>query len=217
MNKEMKINSGLQEHDLKLHTVVFIMYCLVAAGAFGIEEMIPECGPGMTILLLCILPFLWAAPQALVSAELGSAIPEIGGFYKWVQRGLGEFWAFQAGWCRTLSCYLDNTLYVVLAASYLGMLIPMNAIQFYLVKASIIILFTYINLRGIKEVGGISTFLSICVLLAFTAVAIVGLIHWKQNPIEPFIPKDYTILESVGGWSCNRDVDVFWLYSNVKS
>jgi amino acid transporter len=69
----------------------------VAGGAFGIEEMISASGPGLTLLMLIVLPFIWAGPQALVSAELGSAIPEAGGFYKWVQRGLGEFWAFQAG------------------------------------------------------------------------------------------------------------------------
>ncbi len=45
------------------------MYCLVAAGAFGIEGMISDAGPGMTIVILCVLPFIWAAPQALCSAR----------------------------------------------------------------------------------------------------------------------------------------------------
>ena len=94
MSEITPTNQGLKEHKISLSTVVFIMYCLVAGGAFGIEEMISASGPGLTLLMLVVLPFIWAGPQALVSAELGSAIPEAGGFYKWVQRGLGEFWAF---------------------------------------------------------------------------------------------------------------------------
>ena len=38
--------AGLKKHDIKVSGIVFMLYCLVAAGAFGIEEMIPESGSG---------------------------------------------------------------------------------------------------------------------------------------------------------------------------
>ena len=198
MSETTAPKQGLKEHNIKLSTVVFIMYCLVAGGAFGIEEMISASGPGLTLLMLIVLPFIWAGPQALVSAELGSAIPEAGGFYKWVQRGLGEFWAFQAGWCRTVSSYLDNTIYVVLAVSYLGMLLPLTAVEAYLCKAAIIVFFTYINLCGIKEVGKLSTFFSLTVMIAFAFVAVVGFINWNQNPITPFSHPEQSLFSSIG-------------------
>ncbi len=47
--------------------------------------------------------------------EVGISKPQEGGYYKWVQEALGEFWGFQAGWWRTISIYIDNTLYVILA------------------------------------------------------------------------------------------------------
>lgn len=60
--------AALKKHDIKVSGIVFMLYCLVAAGAFGIEEMIPDAGPGMTIILLCVFPFVWRwmlpAPQA---------------------------------------------------------------------------------------------------------------------------------------------------------
>ena len=31
---------GLKKHDIKVSTVVFMIFCLVAAGCYGIEEMI---------------------------------------------------------------------------------------------------------------------------------------------------------------------------------
>ena len=61
---------GLKKHDIKVSTVVFMIFCLVAAGCYGIEEMIPECGPGLTIVMLCVLPFVWALPFGCIASEL---------------------------------------------------------------------------------------------------------------------------------------------------
>jgi len=121
--------SGLKQHRMSVSTVVFMVFCLCAAGAYGIEDMIPQAGPGLTLAMLIVLPFLWSAPMGLVASELGSAIPEEGGFYKWVQRACGEFWGFQAGWWRTLSIYIDNTIYVVLAGSYLASVADLSGVR----------------------------------------------------------------------------------------
>ena len=75
---------GLKKHDLKVSTVVFMIFSLVAAGCYGIEEMIPEAGPGLTIIMLIVLPFVWGLPFGLVASELGSVRPQEGGYYKWV-------------------------------------------------------------------------------------------------------------------------------------
>ena len=40
--------------------IVALMYCSVAAGAFGIEEMISTCGPGLAIIVLLGMIFVWA-------------------------------------------------------------------------------------------------------------------------------------------------------------
>jgi len=194
-------------------TVVFMIFCLCAAGAYGIEEMIPAAGPGMTIWLLIVLPFLWSTPMGLVASELGSAIPEEGGYYKWVQRACGEFWGFQAGWWRTISVYFDNTIYVVLAGSYLASIAHLSPLQEFAFKASVIIFFTYINIRGIKDVGVVSTIISILVMVAFAMVAIVGFANWHTNPFEPFIPPDVTLLQALGGGLAIG----MWMYSGYES
>ena len=204
---------GLKQHDMKTSTVVFMIFCLCAAGCFGIEEMIPQAGPGLTLVMLIVLPFVWSTPMGLVAAELGSALPQEGGYYKWVQRACGEFWGFQAGWWRTISVYFDNTLYVVLAGSYLGSAMHLTALEEYLFKASVVIFFTYINIRGIKDVGAVSTFISILILVAFAVIAAVGFALWKTNPFVPFIPPDQSLLQSVGyGLAIGM-----WIYSGYES
>jgi len=204
---------GLKKHRMTTTTVVFMVFCLCAAGGFGIENMIPNAGPGLTLVMLMVLPFVWSTPMALVAAELGSAIPEEGGFYKWVQRGCGEFWGFQAGWWRTISIYFDNTIYVVLAGSYLATIIDLTPIEEYLFKASVVIFFTYINLRGLRDVGAVTMGISIVVMIAFATVAAFGFANWQYNPFDPFIPPDQTLLQSIGAGIAIG----IWVYSGYES
>ena len=204
---------GLKQYEMKTSTVVFMIFSLCAAGCYGIEEMIPQAGPGLTLVILIVLPFLWSTPMGLVAAELGSALPQEGGYYKWVQRACGEFWGFQAGWWRTISVYFDNTLYVVLAGAYLGSVLELTGLEEYLFKACVVIVFTYINIRGIRDVGMVSTIISILILVAFALVAAIGFARWQTNPFVPFIPPDQTLLQSVGyGLAIGM-----WLYSGYES
>lgn len=172
---------GLKKHDIKVSTVVFMIFCLVAAGCYGIEEMIPAAGPGLTIIMLCVLPFVWGLPFGLVASELGSVRPQEGGYYKWVQEALGEFWGFQAGWWRTISIYIDNTSYVILAGGYLAAQWDFSWGLEFLFKFVMIFVFVFINIRGVKDVGIVSTILALLVMAAFAMVAICGFMHWGEG------------------------------------
>ncbi|MGB1917126.1 MAG: amino acid permease, partial [Luminiphilus sp.] len=94
---EAAINTAKRTR-VPLFSAFFMIYIFVSGGSFGIEEMVASSGPGLTLLLLLALPIIWALPMALIASELGSAIPDGGGFYVWTRRGLGKFWGFQAGW-----------------------------------------------------------------------------------------------------------------------
>ena len=112
--------AGLKKYDVKVAGIVFMLYCLVGAGAFGIEEMIPDAGPGMTLILLMIFPIIWAYPISNLVAECGAILPSEGGVYVWVREAFGEFWGFQAGWWGTVSTYITNGVYVALVADYVS-------------------------------------------------------------------------------------------------
>ncbi len=226
VEKTAKVNVdelGIKKHDLKVSTVVFMIFCLCAAGAYGIEEMIPESGPGLTLVMLIVLPFVWSTPLGLVASELGSARPQEGGYYKWVQEALGEFWGFQAGWWRTISIYIDNTLYVILAGGYLANEFDLGWGGEFAFKAAIIIIFTYINIRGVRDVGIVSTILSILVIVAFGMVAVCGFLNWSQNPFIPFTADGEIMGVSgiaFGDWVYYIGMGIaigMWMYSGYES
>jgi len=157
--------AGLKKYDVKTMNIVFMIYCLVAAGAFGIEEMIPASGPGITLIMLMVFPFIWAWPISSMVAEMGAILPSEGGVYVWVKEAFGEFWGFQAGWWNTVSIYITNGIYVALVVGYIRNFVEMSDAMGFTVKILMIVIFTIINLLGIREVGWVSTFLSICILI----------------------------------------------------
>ncbi|MGI6257193.1 MAG: APC family permease [Anaerovoracaceae bacterium] len=208
---------GLKKHDLKVSTVVFMIFSLVAAGCYGIEEMIPEAGPGLTIIMLIVLPFVWGLPFGLVASELGSVRPQEGGYYKWVQEALGEFWGFQAGWWRTISIYIDNTLYVILAGGYAASAWDLSRPMEFAIKVLMIFIFTMINIRGVRDVGVVSSILSILVIVAFALVAICGFMNWTPGTFGPITPEP---AEGLSDWFLYIGAGIsigMWMYSGYES
>ena len=78
--------------------LVFVMYFNVSGGPFTIESLVAQVGPGLGLLILMAIPIVWSLPETLIVAELASMLPEEGGYYRWVHRAFGPFWAFQNGW-----------------------------------------------------------------------------------------------------------------------
>ncbi|MDR0357063.1 MAG: APC family permease, partial [Clostridiales Family XIII bacterium] len=193
--------AGLKKIDMKVGGVVFMLYCLVAAGAFGIEEMIPN-GAGITLTMLIVFPFIWAWPISNLVAEAGSVLPSEGGVYVWAKEAFGEFWGFQAGWYNTVSIYITNGVYTALVVDYTSQYIPVLAdsdLMKFGLKLVMILIFTVINLLGLREVGIVSSILSVAIIAAFAVVALVGLINWNYNPMEPFIAEELSASEAISG------------------
>ena len=172
-----------------LFSFVFVLYSYTTGGPFGFEDMVTTSGPGMTLLYHLLIPFFWCIPISLVAAELTTAMPVQGGFYRWVRAAFGDFWGFLAGWWNWSASFLLGSVYAVLFADYLGFYFPqLTGRNHYLVAAALIVVITYINVRGIQMVGRISTLLEIFVLLPVVVMVFMGLMQWKHNPFVPLAP-----------------------------
>lgn len=211
MSDENKV--VVKKHDVKVRTIVFMIFCICAAGAYGIEAMIPSTGPGLTIVLLIVIPFVWGLPMALASVELGAARPVEGGFYKWIQEALGEFWGFQAGWWKTIANYIDSSVYVILAGTYFALMTGAGPTEKYLFQVAVIFIIMAINLRGVKESGKLSTVIGILILLMFGLITVVGFMNVQYNPLQPFIPPSQDFLTSIGGGIAVG----IWMYSGYEA
>ena len=180
----------LARYSISSLGIVFLMYCLVAPGAFGIEEIIPAVGPGLTLALLCAFPIIWALPISSLVSECCSLLPEEGGVYVWAREAFGEFWGFQSGWWNTVAIYVSCGTYTSLAASYVGQVLALSDVGIIVLKVAIIVFFTAVNLLGLKDVERVSDVFSIAIIVVFLVITIVGFINWQANPFTPFLASD---------------------------
>ena len=177
------------------------------------EDMVTTSGPGMTLIYLLVIPFFWSIPVSLVSAELTTAMPVEGGFYRWVRAGFGDFWGFLAGWWNWSASFLLGAVYAVQFSDYLGFYIPdLTGWKHYAVSLAIVALITYINVRGIEAVGKFATALEIFILLPVLVLVVMGLAHWKHNPFVPIVPPHQPMFNVLGvGLALG-----LWLYSGYE-
>jgi len=206
----------LERTRVRVYAVFCMIFILASAGAFGIEEMVSSSGPGLTILLLVLLPIFWSLPMALVASELGSALPGEGGFYMWVRRALGDFWGFQAGWWWALSIFVDCSLYVVLAVSYLQSWFGFDQSTYYLVCWGVIAVGAVVNIIGVSLVAAGSTVFTVVVLLPFVVLSVLGFAQWQYNPLVPMMVPGAPLFGSDGVIALGLVVGI-WMYSGYES
>lgn len=171
-----------------LFYLVFVMFSYTTGGPFGLEDMVTTSGPGITLVYLLILPFFWCIPVSLVSAELTTAMPVEGGFYRWTRAAFGDFWGFLSGWWNWSASFLLGGAYAVLFTDYLVYYLPkMTWWEHYLFSVGIIALLTWINVRGIQMVGQVATALEIFIFIPVMTMIVLALTHWHFNPFHPWV------------------------------
>lgn len=193
-----KSTETLRKSKMSMIGVLALIYSFIAAGAFGIEEAISASGPGVTLAMLIIFPFIWSFPLCEMVGELGSIYPSEGGVYAWGRESFGEFWGWQVGFWSALTTWLCQAQYCALIAGYAAKIINLTPTTEYLVKIAVVVVFTIVNIVGLDWLEKLETFFIGLVLMAFIAVAIVGFMNWNHNPIEPFFNQDAGLFHSVG-------------------
>lgn len=164
------------------------MFSYTTGGPFGLEDMVVTSGPGITLFYLLILPFFWCIPVSLASAELTTAMPVEGGFYRWTRAAFGDFWGFLAGWWNWSASFLLGGAYAVLFSDYLVYYFPkMTWWEHYLVSVALIALLAWVNVRGIQMVGQVATALELFIFIPVATMILLALAHWRFNPFQPWV------------------------------
>jgi amino acid transporter len=196
-----------------LLSFVFVMYSYTTAGPFGLEDQVTNSGPGMTLIYHLVLPFFWCIPISLVAAELTTAMPVQGGFYRWTRAAFGDFWGFLAGWWNWCASFLLGSSYAVLFTDYLSFFFPwITGWKHYVVAVSMIGIISYVNVRGIKTVGRIATVLETLIFLPVAAMCVMSVRMWHHNPFVPLVPPHQPLFQVFGvGLALG-----LWLYSGYE-
>ncbi len=175
---------------LTLLTLAAATYFMVSGGPYGLEDVVRMAGYSGAIAILLLTPLLWSVPTAMMVSELSSAIPEEGGFYIWVQRGLGRFWGYQETWLSLAGSVFEMALYPTLFVDYLGHFAPAltaghRAIA---IELALIVVCTLWNLWGVRAVGEGSLLMSVALLSPFVVLVVLAMSRHAASHAELLLP-----------------------------
>jgi amino acid transporter len=190
-------------------SLIFILFFCTSGGPYTTETLIHSVGPGLGLLILLLVPMVWSVPEVLIVGELASMLPEEGGYYRWVDRAFGRFWAFQNGWLTWMYSLVDMAIYPVLFNQYLRYFIPELDARFeWIVSLAVIWGATWINLRGSLRVGRASVIAGCFVMLGFFALAVASAPHIAHIPWQPFASEQ---AKGIGGLAVGLSI-ALWNY-----
>lgn len=180
--------ASLDRRALRLLPLAMTIFCCASGGPFGLEPVM-QAGPGLALVLILVMPLIWAVPAALMTAELASALPEEGGYYVWVRRAFGAFGGFLCGWWTWIYTCVDAALYPVLFATFISKLLETfgyAAIEDPWIKwgvgMAMVVPLTWLNVRGTRLVGFSTVVFAVLFLAPFAVVVALGLPHLFANP-----------------------------------
>jgi amino acid transporter len=164
---------------MRLLPLIGATYFMVSGGPYGIEDIIGKAGYGRAMLLLLLIPLVWSVPTSLMVGELAAAIPEEGGYYRWVHRALGPFWGFQEAWLSLAASIFDMAIYPVTFVLYLSRIAPTwtEGYRGTLWALAVVVACALWNLSGAKAVGEGSVGMFCILLSPFVILMAAGL--WK--------------------------------------
>lgn len=170
-----------------LPLAVMVFYS-VSGGPIGIEPAVRAGGFLPSLLGFALAPLAWSVPEALVTAELGSAFPEASGGVAWVEEAFGPRAGFVAGYFTWFAGATDNAIYPVLCLDYFlqvvggeddessgkdgGLMDPLT--RFALLSSTSVVL-AVINYMGLEIVGNMSTVICFISLSPFLILSVAGI------------------------------------------
>lgn len=180
-----------------------LMFYNVSGGPFGIEPAVQAAGPMYAIIGFMVFPLIWCIPEALMTAELGSALPEPSGPIAWVEEAFGSKAGLLSGYLHWISGATDNAIYPSLFLKYLASYLasasstastsPLstfatilsgwltNTVGRFILTVTITIALSALNYTGLEIVGNFSIIVSILSMIPFVILVIVAIPKLDPN------------------------------------
>ena len=198
---------------ISLAPFVALLYAYCAGGPFGFEAMVSTSGPGMALIFILTVPWLFSVPMALATAEMATAMPVEGGFYRWSRAAFGDFWGFECGWWNWTGTFLMSGAYGVMLADYAAQVLPFtNRFTHWLIACGFLALVSYLNVLGIRLVGNLTLVLLLAALVPVAIFTYLGFRHAHFHPFVPIVPPGHNWRDVYGvGLAL-----ALWIYSGYE-
>ncbi|KAG5052577.1 hypothetical protein AAZX31_02G195600 [Glycine max] len=196
---------------LTLIPLIFLIYFEVAGGPYGEEPAVQAAGPLLALLGFLIFPFIWSVPEALITAELTTALPGNGGFVLWAQRAFGPFCGSLMGTWKFLSGVINIASFPILCIEYVQKIFPIfnSGWPRHVAVLSSTLALSFLNYTGLTIVGYVAVLLAVVSLSPFILMSLIAIPKIKPNRWvslgQKGVKKDWNLFFNTLFWNLN-----FW-------
>lgn len=176
---------------------------LFTVGANGVGYL----GSGVILATFCA--FLASVIPALLYAEMGSSLPYAGGTYYYASKGLGKIWGMLAGWNFVISLMAVASGEALAFSFYFttifeALKIPINIDQ-RIIAAIVILIFMYINYKGVKIAGKLQNglmffFWGIAIVWFITMIPNLNISYYNDNLISGISTNNFIFVIALIWW-----------------
>jgi len=187
------------ERDLGLYAVVTISIgAMVGSGIFVLPGLAFHIA-GPAVVLAYLLAGLVVLPAALSKAEMGTAMPEAGGTYLYIDRAMGPFFGTIAGIGAWFSLTFKSAFALVGLGAYLVLLVSLSQAGVTAVALVLGVALVLVNVLGVKQTGRVQATIVTLVLLVLVVYVADGLTYVQAARYHPFFGAGPTsLLEATG-------------------
>ncbi|MGM0591528.1 MAG: amino acid permease [Halobacteriota archaeon] len=177
------------ERDLGLFAVLAISIgAMVGSGIFILPALaISIAGPA--VIAAYVLAGILVLPAALSKSEMATAMPESGGTYIYIERGMGPLLGTIAGLGTWFSLSFKSALALVGGVPYLLLLTPGAADLVTPVALGLASLLVLVNLLGAKQTGRLQVGIVVVMLLALVWFVFGGTPAVDSARYQPFFTR----------------------------
>jgi amino acid transporter/mannitol/fructose-specific phosphotransferase system IIA component (Ntr-type) len=172
---------------------------MISSGLFVLPALVfAEVGPA--IILSYIIAWIFIIPSVLSKAELVTAMPKAGGIYFFIDRSFGPAVGTIGGFSAWLSLSLKSAFALAGMGIFVTLIAPaITYTQVKYIAVGLCIVFTLLNIIGIKEAGKTQVVLVLILLGVLGLYVFLGLPLIQPQRYVPFMKSDFRSVLATAG------------------
>jgi amino acid transporter/mannitol/fructose-specific phosphotransferase system IIA component (Ntr-type) len=183
MNKHLK-------RELSLMEVICVSSGVMISSGLFILPAIAYGKAGPAMILAYFIASLMVIPTVLSKSELVTAMPVTGGIYVFADRSMGPIMGTVGGLTAWISLAFKSAFSLLAMGIFVILLKPdVTEVQIKTLGVLWCLVFTFINIKGVKFSGHFQTITVILLVLFLLIYVFVGAFHVEPGRYVPFMPQ----------------------------
>lgn len=217
---KMALQNDSLKRDLSLFAAITIVVGnMIGAGIFGLPAALAKVATPVVILLAWAVVAIGIIFIALSYGNLSRAIPKAGGPVVYSEAALGKFCGYMVSLFWWVGSSIGNAAIVDLIFTQIVQLVPTLDVPLYklIVTLSIVWLFTYINICGVRFAGWISIITTILKTSVFVLVILLALSQLNLGVFTTPVSHDLVEGSNILTMFSATVALVFWAFTGFES